>query len=285
MFEDLAKVLKTLSLQPLIQWPGGKNKVANRIVRMLPPHSTYVEPFAGGAAVFFRKPLVKRNVIGDADPWLIELYNGVRNGGLSKCSVGIKKSRGAFEKAKKNQRSVCSKVALANMSFHGDRKGYALANKGPEGMKIGFTRLSKHKAYKKKLRKSYVRLSDFAQTMRKFDGPETVHFLDPPWLLDYSDKFYYGGTKAKLEGNRGTKKKGTAFDPEHLKKVADRMQGYVFIIINNHPKLRKLFCKSKGWKCKYMLNPLNKDHRNAKERQLVIIKDFGRYKPKRKTKR
>jgi DNA adenine methylase len=266
---------KKLSLEPIIKWPGGKRHMAKRLIRMLPPHDTYVEPFAGGAALFWRKPLAHRTVIGDTDPWLIDLYKGIRNGGLSRCAGGVRKSRGLFQRVLRNQKGVCRKVALAALSFHGDRATYT-GDRVARGKIILRNRLRKHKRYQKKLRKIYLRQSDFAGTMRKFDGPSTVHFLDPPWLLEYSDTYYHGGVKSRVKRHRGKKKKGTAFDPEHLKKICDRMKGYVFIIINNHPRLRKIFCKKRGWKCRYIVAKVNKGGRNVRERQLVITKNFGK---------
>ncbi|MBX3246131.1 MAG: DNA adenine methylase, partial [Myxococcales bacterium] len=35
--------------------PAGKKRLADRLVAMLPAHKTYVEPFAGSAAVLFAK--------------------------------------------------------------------------------------------------------------------------------------------------------------------------------------------------------------------------------------
>jgi DNA adenine methylase len=35
---------------------GGKRRIASQIVALLPRHTTYVEPFAGGAQVFFPNP-------------------------------------------------------------------------------------------------------------------------------------------------------------------------------------------------------------------------------------
>ena len=43
---------------PLTYW-GGKQLLAGRIVPLLAEHTGYVEPFCGGAAVFWRKPQSK----------------------------------------------------------------------------------------------------------------------------------------------------------------------------------------------------------------------------------
>lgn len=254
--------------------------MAKKLVRLFPEHSTYVEPFAGGAAVFFRKPLVKRNVIGDYDKWLIDFYKKVRDGGLSKCSIGLKKSRTAFDAAKKRQKSACDKMMVSHLSFHGDRIGYIGDSLKSRSKYTNRTILRRHKDYKKKLRQSYVRLSDFASTMRKFDGPDTLHFLDPPWVMDYSDRYYHGGKKAVGRIGKGRKYKATGFDPNRIKKVADSMKGYVFIITNNDPNMKRLFCKAKGWKCGYVTATVNKWRKDGsrgvfKEKQLIMKKDFG----------
>ena len=34
---------------------GGKQQLATRIVRLIPEHTLYCEPFIGGGAVFFQK--------------------------------------------------------------------------------------------------------------------------------------------------------------------------------------------------------------------------------------
>ncbi len=42
-----------------IKWHGGKTYLAARIIELMPDHTHYVEPFFGGGAVFFRKPIGK----------------------------------------------------------------------------------------------------------------------------------------------------------------------------------------------------------------------------------
>ena len=53
---------------------GGKRAIAKAIIAVLPKHITYVEPFAGGAQVFFAKEPSKVEVLNDLDFELINFY-------------------------------------------------------------------------------------------------------------------------------------------------------------------------------------------------------------------
>ena len=71
----------------------GGSGVAERIIRQMPPHSHYVEAFAGHAAVFRKKAPAAWSFLIDADPnvcdWL-KAYtagsNGVTSSVLISCS-------------------------------------------------------------------------------------------------------------------------------------------------------------------------------------------------------
>ena len=58
----------------VIPYYGGKYELSRRLVPMLAPHSRYVEMFAGGLSMFFRKPRVKWNVLNDKDNDIVNLY-------------------------------------------------------------------------------------------------------------------------------------------------------------------------------------------------------------------
>ncbi len=234
----MARVCPT-SLPPLIRWPGGKARVARRLVAMMPEHDTYVEAFAGGASVFFAKPLSKKSVVADADPYVIDLYRDVRKGSLAQCDGGIKVSRGLFTRAKKNK-GACYKIARSTLSFHGNREKFGPGGGRKPGDIVMASKLSKAECYASKLRKATLVRGDFAKVSKKHDGCRTVHFWDPPWPLDYSDMYHsHGGPKKGKSRSKGAF--GKAMDPEHVAKVGKKLRGTVVVIYNWTPKLAKTF--------------------------------------------
>ncbi len=54
-----------------LPWIGGKRRIAKRLVSLLPAHQTYVEPFCGGAQVFFHKQPSPVEVLNDLDGELV----------------------------------------------------------------------------------------------------------------------------------------------------------------------------------------------------------------------
>lgn len=62
---------------PIVKWAGGKTRLLPELLARAPAKfNRYYEPFAGGAALYFRLA-PERAVIGDANPDLINLYRVV----------------------------------------------------------------------------------------------------------------------------------------------------------------------------------------------------------------
>jgi len=57
-----------------LSYIGGKNRLAKRVIEIFPEHVTYVEAFAGGAQVFFRKNPSKVEVLNDLDGEIVNFY-------------------------------------------------------------------------------------------------------------------------------------------------------------------------------------------------------------------
>src|SRR5579884_2826176 len=58
-----------------LSYIGGKNRLAKRIVPLIPKHTTYIETFCGGAQVFFRKPPSKVEILNDLND---DVFNFLR---------------------------------------------------------------------------------------------------------------------------------------------------------------------------------------------------------------
>jgi len=62
-----------------ISYYGGKQKLAKKIISLIPEHALYCEPFIGGGAVFFAKPPSEIEVLNDTNQELINFYRTVQN--------------------------------------------------------------------------------------------------------------------------------------------------------------------------------------------------------------
>lgn len=70
---------KKINLKTPISYYGGKQKLANKIISLIPKHTLYCEPFLGGAAIFFAKPPSEIEVLNDTNKELINFYRMVQS--------------------------------------------------------------------------------------------------------------------------------------------------------------------------------------------------------------
>ena len=68
-----------LNLKTPLTYYGGKQLMAKHILPLIPEHTLYCEPFAGGAAIFFAKDPSEVEVLNDTNRELINFYRVVQN--------------------------------------------------------------------------------------------------------------------------------------------------------------------------------------------------------------
>lgn len=64
-------------MKPLIKWPGGKSAEISRFETLIPAYDRYIEPFAGGAALFFHLRPASA-MLNDISADLMRFYEMVR---------------------------------------------------------------------------------------------------------------------------------------------------------------------------------------------------------------
>jgi DNA adenine methylase len=238
-------------VRPLLSWPGGKSRLAKRLAAYLPPHRTYVEPFAGGAAVFFAKKPSKREVIGDKSTWATSFYRQVAKGGLRSCPIGTSVSRAKFQKLRRKG-DPCSRFYTNKLSYHGNMK-----EMGPtERPRFAATALKNLPAIEGRLKHARIVTGDFAKTMRLGDSSDAVHFLDPPWPVGYTKNYAH---KIPLL--------------ESVIKASEKMKGKVMVIYNDNGQVQRAFAR-RGWR-RYRIHTTQGGGKRGAQKTTFLIATRG----------
>lgn len=69
--------MKKITPRPLIKWPGGKGSEIGQFLHLIPDHDRYIEPFAGGAALYFHLNPPSA-ILNDTSRYLMDFYELVK---------------------------------------------------------------------------------------------------------------------------------------------------------------------------------------------------------------
>lgn len=219
---------------PIVPWVGGKRRLAKHLLPLFPEHKCYVEPFCGGAALFFRKNASKVEVINDVNGELINLYRVVKNH-LEEFVRQFKwalSSRQIFEWEKATPVDVLTDIQraarfyyLQNMAFGAKVEGqtFGTATTAPVG--INLLRLEENlSAAHLRLARTTIEHLSWLECIEKYDRPHTLFYLDPPYW--------------------GTQGYGVEFGLEQYDAIASmarRIKGNMIISVNDIPEMRQTF--------------------------------------------
>jgi DNA adenine methylase len=190
-----------MTISPPLKWHGGKTYLARRIIALMPPHTHYVEPYAGGLAVLLAKnPEGVSEVVNDLDGRLTSFWR-------------VLKQPDTFERFRRTVEAVpFSQVewdeAAAAATF-ADPVDDAVAffihcRQSLAGRMASFAPLSRSRtrrgmneqasawwsaveglpAVHGRLARVAIFCRDALDVIRSEDGPDTLFYLDPPYLPD-----------------------------------------------------------------------------------------------------
>ncbi len=228
--------------RPIFPWPGGKRRLAQRIIAMLPEsHTCYVEAFAGGGAVLFEKEPSQVEVLNDINGDVVNLYRVCKHH-LDELVRHLRwslVSRQMFEWESITDASTLTDVQRAARFYYLQRTGFGGKCTGrtfgysatrPPGLDI--TRVGEDLSQAHlRLAKVQIEALPWADCVERYDRPGTVFFLDPP----YYQTAGYGVPFEEAEYDR-------------LAAFMGGLKGRAILTINDHPKMAKLFARFKPQK-------------------------------------
>lgn len=214
---------------------GGKSKLAETIIKMIPEHKAYCEVFAGAAWVFFRKEPSKYETINDLDSDLVCFYRVLQNH-LEEFLRQFKwllASREWWEDWKRQQNAggltdihrAARYYYLQRMCFGGRVRNRTFGTNQMRRPQINLLRMEEE------LSEVHLRLVTVAienlpwhEFILRYDRTKTFFYLDPPYY-----KLPYYQHNLKLE------------DYQKMAQTLSDIKSEFILSLNDHPDIRETF--------------------------------------------
>lgn len=201
--------------KPLLPYYGGKQAMLPHILPLIPPHTVYVEPFCGGAAVFWAKQPAELECINDVNGELVNFYRVAQQAPdrLAKLINATLHSRLShwYANVVYNNPALFSRTRRAWAVWTGAIQGYCHQLDGTWGYEKtpsnGKSRLTGYvakraaefstadefgfNAFSTRLQKTQIECVDALRLIEARDEPGVFFYLDPPYFN--SDCGHYRG--------------------------------------------------------------------------------------------
>ena len=237
-----------------IGWFGGKNFMLKRLLPILEgiPHMRYVEPFGGGAVVLLNKRPVELEVYNDIDAGLHNFFVVLADSELfaafRRRVETLPYSRRLFEECRKDWKTETERVkraaqwfVLARQSFgadfaHSQGSWGSVTSSSSRGMArtcAGWlSAIEKLPEVSARLRRVQIENQDWRTILDRYDSPDTLFYLDPPYVHS-------------MRRGKNYVHEMTDEDHKELVQVVMRLQGKV--VVSGYPNEIYRPLKSAGW--------------------------------------
>ncbi len=192
--------LNQMKMNTIFPYFGGKFRLSPIIIKIMPPHQTYVEIFGGSGAVLFRKNPSKVEIFNDIDGNLINFFRILRD--ENKFKILQEKleltpfSREEHFLAKSKHKNNIQKENSENYDeIERAREFYVNVRMAFSGMlgsgfsvslernnaKIYFNAINKFPQFHKRIKNTAIENLDFRKLIQNYDSEQTLFYADPPY--------------------------------------------------------------------------------------------------------
>ncbi len=185
--------------RPVLRYFGGKFLLAPWIISQMPPHRVYVEPYGGAASVLMRKPRSYAEVYNDLDGEVVSLFKILRDPTASQelerrlrmTPFSRDEFDAAYGDAVDEIESARFLIIRAFMGFGSDGHNISSGKTGfrANSNRSGTTPAHDWAGWPQHIASFTSRLSgvvienrDAAKIIAQQDGPETLFYVDPPYV-------------------------------------------------------------------------------------------------------
>lgn len=179
-------------LRPPFGYPGGKSKLAPKIVELLPQSGRYVEVFGGSGAVLLAKSPSKMEVFNDRYSGVVAFYRCMRDHkkmmqlkDLVDTTIHSKEDfywcKDTWEKCTNDVDRAFRWFYMQSYSFGTMGRNWGFGKSTTPAGKIR-NRIPGFEKIHKRFKKVQVDNADWKKCIEYYDAPDTVFYLDPPYI-------------------------------------------------------------------------------------------------------
>lgn len=220
-------------MKAILCWQGGKRSMVKDLLRRIPPHSVYIEPFFGAGHLFWAKEPADLEVINDIDPQLMAFYREFRRKHRFDCDMTP--SREKWERIREQRRSgskitACDFLFAVKYAFRCDAgKSYApneaktcAGSPNPKHCQVTDT-VANFEDYKRRLARTKIFNKDWREVVSEFDCKDGFIFADPPY---YETDCNYHSCEV---------------NPQEIANFLSGLKCRWMVTLNDHPAVIKAF--------------------------------------------
>jgi DNA adenine methylase len=230
---------RVLPVRTIAPYVGGKHRLAKRLVQRIEatPHEVYAEPFVGMGGVFFRRRRrPRKEVINDISGDIVNLFRLLQRHYQQLLDVLKWQvcSRAEFERLMAVDPETLTDLERAARFLYLQRTTFG-GRVTARSFGVGLTTSSRFDLTKlvpmlsaahERLCRVDIERRPYADLIERYDSPETLFYLDPPYHGSEAD--YGAGVFS-------------AADFECLNALLEGIEGRFILSINNTPQTRAAF--------------------------------------------
>ncbi|NPV54521.1 MAG: hypothetical protein HPY71_13565 [Firmicutes bacterium] len=195
------RVLKEIS-EKAVRQPlsviGGKTRLASKIIALFPPHKRYVEPYAGGAAVFWRKEPSEEEILNDINQGIMAVYKFLQKASDRELQRFVDRDWVGRETTYRKLADWHPRAVedLAYRTWYISRFGFRHAHSNAnhflhtENGVQADVNIDRLKTLRERLQGVLLEDRDALEVIKKFDSSDTLFYLDPPYPRGREERMY-----------------------------------------------------------------------------------------------
>ncbi len=198
--------------RPVLRYHGGKWRLAPWIIDHFPPHRIYVEPFGGAASVLLRKPRCYAEVYNDLDGEVVNVFRVLRNPTQARELERLLRltpfAREEFELSyltdgdpiEQARRTIIRAFMGFGSNAHNRSTGFR-SNSNRSGTTPAHDWMhypDMVPLFAERLRGVVIENRPAIEVIRRHDGPQTLHYIDPPYAEETRGAGQFGNYRHEM---------------------------------------------------------------------------------------